>query len=116
MEAVMSTSAARGSRTSALWKNVVNPNVSPKPGRTLGCLRAILTVVPAAVGAGGRTDFAILDARNRRRPVAVGTLTFMVAADDQYRPASGFEQCANTLYQARDFAKAQNQPLPRRFA
>src|SRR3569833_814390 len=107
MEAVMSTSAARGSRTSALWKNVVNPNVSPKPGRTLGCLRAILTVVPAAVGAGGRTDFAIHDARNRKHPVAMGTLTFIVTTDDQYRPANRNEQRAKSLYQARDFAKAQ---------
>src|SRR5690348_849356 len=36
IEAAMKTSAASGSSTSALRKNVVNPNVSPNPGRTLG--------------------------------------------------------------------------------
>ncbi len=34
--AAMRTSAASGSSTTALRKKVVKPNVSPKPGSTLG--------------------------------------------------------------------------------
>src|SRR6185437_13618938 len=37
VEAASSTSAASGSSTTALRKNVVNPSVSPNPGRTVGC-------------------------------------------------------------------------------
>src|SRR5687767_15059361 len=43
IEPAISTSAASGSNTSALKKKVVKPNVSPKPGSTLGW-RKLLTV------------------------------------------------------------------------
>src|SRR5512134_3532709 len=37
IDVVFRTSAASGSSTSALRKNVVKPSVRPKPGRMLGC-------------------------------------------------------------------------------
>src|SRR5947208_15284419 len=38
MDPAIRTSAASGINTMVLRKNVVKPNVSPNPGRTLGCL------------------------------------------------------------------------------
>src|ERR1700730_14672094 len=64
MDAAMSTSAASGSNTTALRKNVVKPNVNPKPGRTLGCL----------IGMGhtlSGSDFA-LPVHDEHRPAAFG--------------------------------------------
>ncbi len=48
--------------------------------------------------------------------MGVRTFPFMIAAYDQDGPAGGLEQRAKALDQARDFAKAQNQHLPGRFA
>ncbi len=47
IEVAMSTRAASGISTMAHRKNVVNPNVSPKPGNTLGCLRLTGSTRPA---------------------------------------------------------------------
>src|SRR5258707_13357699 len=67
MDAVMSTSAARGINTTALRKNVVKPNVNPKPGSTLGCLIAMLRTLSL-----NRTQSCVL----------------MLAVHDEYRPAA----------------------------
>ena len=69
-------------------------------------------MVPAAVGAGEHTDFAIFDDGSDRRPMGVSPFTFMVATDDQDGPAGRLEQRAKAFDQARYFAKAQNQHLP----
>lgn len=42
----------------------------------------------------------------------VGGFPFVLAADDQYRPASGLEERAKAFDQARYFAHTQNQHLP----
>jgi hypothetical protein len=80
----------------------------------LGCLRAILAAVPAAVGTGRQTDFAIFD-DGGRSPMGVGSFPFMVAAYDQHRPAGRLEQRTKALDEARYFANPENQHLPRSF-
>jgi hypothetical protein len=45
----MSTRAASGINTTALRKKVVKPNVSPNPGRTLGCLMAAILDLTGAL-------------------------------------------------------------------
>jgi hypothetical protein len=69
-------------------------------------------VVPAAVGAGEHTDFAIFHNGSGRRPMGVSPFTFMVATNDQDGPAGRLEQRAKAFDQARYFAKTQNQHLP----
>src|SRR5512140_217365 len=50
---VLNTSAASGSSTSALRKNVVNPSVRPKPGRMLGCRSQAISAFHRRLGARG---------------------------------------------------------------
>src|SRR5882724_8083226 len=83
MDAAMSTSAASGINTTALRKNVVNPNVNPKPGSTLGCLMLAMH----------RT----LSGR-----------AFVLAVHDEYRPVAFGKQRAEPLRQVRMTPDAQD--------
>src|SRR6266702_7289951 len=90
MDAAMSTSAASGINTTALRKKVVNPKVSPNPGRTLGCLIAMRHTL---------SDSA-----------------FMLPMHYEHRPAAFGKQRAESVCQGGMTPDGQDEHLPGRLA